>query len=149
MRNRLSRVGNKSQGTDPRSSTLALGNVVGSNIFNILVVLELSCALSSRGLPLEPNALGVDILVMIAASVACLPIFFTGRIIDRWEGGLFLLHYFAYTVHLGLRAGSHVLPPAYGTVVLGFVLPLTLVVLLISFLRGMRKLGAEEGTTEY
>jgi cation:H+ antiporter len=118
---------------------IAVGNVVGSNIFNILLVLGLSCSVAPRDLHVEPHALWVDIPVMIAASVACLPIFFTGRIIDRWEGGLFLLGYCAYMVYLVLRASSHAFLPTYSVIVLGFALPLVIIVLAISFIRSGRR----------
>ncbi len=50
---------------------------------------------------LAPNRLRFDIPVMIA--VACLPVFFTGHVIARWEGVLFLGYYVAYTLYLILN----------------------------------------------
>jgi cation:H+ antiporter len=81
---------------------IAVGNVVGSNIFNILAVLGLSSAVSSNGVAIADEALRVDIPVMIAVAVACLPIFFTGYVIARWEGALFLAWYVAYTGYVVL-----------------------------------------------
>ena len=54
---------------------IAVGNVVGSNIFNILAVLGLSSLVSADGIPVPEAVLGFDIPVMIAVAVACLPIF--------------------------------------------------------------------------
>lgn len=55
---------------------IAVGNVVGSNIFNILAVLGLSGLISPDGINVAPSALRFDIPVMIAVAAACLPIFF-------------------------------------------------------------------------
>ena len=81
---------------------IAVGNVIGSNLFNILCVLGLSAAVSAQGVAVPLSALRFDIPVMIAVAVVCLPIFFTGQQIARWEGGLFLGYYAAYTLYLVL-----------------------------------------------
>ena len=73
------------------SADLALGNVVGSNIFNVLAVLGISAAESAGGVAVPLQALRFDLPIALAASVVCLPIFFTRFDIDRWEGGLYLL----------------------------------------------------------
>jgi len=62
---------------------IAVGNVVGSNIFNILAVLGLTAAVAPEGVTVPVAALRFDIPFMIAVSVACLPIFFTGYRIAR------------------------------------------------------------------
>jgi cation:H+ antiporter len=69
---------------------IAVGNVVGSNIFNILAVLGLSAAISPAGIAVSNAALRFDIPVMIAVAVASLPIFITGNLIARWEGAVFI-----------------------------------------------------------
>jgi cation:H+ antiporter len=79
---------------------IAVGNVVGSNIFNILSVLGLSGVLSPIGLTVSASTLSFDLPVMIAAAAICLPLFFTGFKISRWEGGFFLVSYIAYTLYL-------------------------------------------------
>lgn len=104
---------------------LVVGNVVGSNVLNILGVLGLSSLLSADSLGVSAAALRFDLPVMLAVAVACLPIFFTGRLIARWEGGLFLAYYGAYMVYLALDATGHDALEPYSTVMLLFVLPLT------------------------
>lgn len=79
-----------------------------------------------------------DIPIAIATAVACLPIFFTGHVIARWEGGLFFVYYLAYTWYLILNAAEHDALPAYAGVMLGFVLPLTAVTLGILVMRTIR-----------
>ena len=114
---------------------IAVGNIIGSNIFNIVTVLGLSSLVTSAGINVSTAALHFDIPVMIAAAVVCLPIFFTGSLISRREGLLFLGYYMAYTLYLFLNATQHESLAAFGTIMLALVLPLTAVTLAISVIR--------------
>ena len=76
---------------------------------------------------------------MIAVAVACLPIFFTGHVIARWEGLLFLAYDIAYTIWLFLHATDHAAQALFGTVMIGFVIPLA--VLSDRHWRGSRRPG--------
>ena len=114
---------------------ISVGNVVGSNIFNIVAVLGLASILSPAGISVPAAALGFDIPVMIAVALACLPVFFTGREISRWEGWLFLVYYGAYTLYLLLDAAQHDALPVFNVVMLAFVLPLTAITLIVLFIR--------------
>ena len=117
---------------------IAVGNVVGSNIFNLLCVLGASAAIAPGGVPVAAPALGFDVPVMIAVALACLPILFTGHLIARWEGGLFLAYYVAYTLFLVLDAQQHDAAPLFGSFMLAFALPLTAVTLLVLAARALR-----------
>lgn len=86
---------------------IAVGNVVGSNLFNLLAVLGGSALLSPVGVAVSPAVLRFDLPVMVIVAVACLPIFITGRLISRWEGALFLAGYIAYTACLIRGAATH------------------------------------------
>jgi cation:H+ antiporter len=125
---------------------IAVGNVVGSNIFNVLAVLGLTSALSPGGVGASPAALGFDVPIMVAVSVACLPIFFTGGVISRWEGALFIGYYVAYVGFLVLAATSSALRPALGSAMLYFALPLTFVTLAVVALGEARRRGLRKGT---
>ena len=115
---------------------IAVGNVVGSNTFNILGCLGISGLVSGDlGLAIAPSLLALDIWVMLAVALACLPIFITGREIARWEGGVFLAYYVAYVAYLILLAQQHAALQAYSGVMLGFVVPLTVVTLVVVFIR--------------
>lgn len=117
---------------------IAVGNAVGSNLFNLLCVLGLTAMLIPGGVQVTEPALRLDIPVMIVVAVACLPIFFTGHQIARWEGGLFFGYYLAYMTYMILAA---VLPGAgrtFAVVLLVFVLPLTVITLLIGVVRSWR-----------
>ncbi len=83
---------------------IAVGNAVGSNLFNILSVLGLTALVAEGGVPVPDSALRVDIPVMLAVAVICLPTFYTGRVIARWEGLSFVALYVAYAVYLYIDA---------------------------------------------
>ncbi|MEZ6090561.1 MAG: calcium/sodium antiporter [Pirellulaceae bacterium] len=79
---------------------IAVGNVVGSNIFNVCCVLGLSSLIAPSGIAVGPQSIRFDMPIMILVAVACLPVFFTGYRIARWEGVLFLIAFVAYNVWL-------------------------------------------------
>lgn len=108
---------------------IAVGNVVGSNIFNILTVLGITAVSSGPGIVIPSAVLNFDLPVMVAVAVACLPIFLTGNVISRWEGVLFTGYYVAYATFLILRAADHALLGLFSQVMLLFVIPLTMVTL--------------------
>ncbi|MEZ5446444.1 MAG: calcium/sodium antiporter [Gammaproteobacteria bacterium] len=115
---------------------IAVGNVVGSNTFNILGSLGLAALASgSSGLAMAPSVLNFDIWVMVAVALACLPVFVTGREIARWEGAVFVLYYVAYVAYLILAAQQHDALPAYSSIMTSFVVPLTVVTLIVAVLR--------------
>ena len=111
---------------------IAIGNVVGSNIFNIFSVLGLSGIIAHTGIHVESMALHFDIPVMIAVSIVCLPVFFTNGKIDRWEGFLFLGYYAVYTVYLLMVASHHRMLDSYRFVMTIAVIPLTVIAVLLS-----------------
>ena len=108
---------------------LAVGNVVGSNIFNIGLVLGLPALISAEGIPVSSAAVAFDIPVMLAAAVALLPIAFTGFAVARWEGGLFVALYLAYTGYVVLAATEHDALEGFTAAMAWFVLPLIAVTL--------------------
>lgn len=124
---------------------IAVGNVVGSNIFNILLVLGSTGIVAPAGIPVPTSALRFDLPVMIAVSVACLPIFFSGHLIERWEGLLFLGYYVAYNAYLVLAATNNSALPVFSGIMAAFVLPLTAVTLAIV---GWRSWTAQRGGTD-
>lgn len=118
---------------------IAVGNVVGSNIFNVLAVLGFSSILApSGGIPIASSVLTFDFPVMIAVAVACLPVFFHQGKIDRWEGALFLVYYILYTVYLILDTSGHDALPMYSDIMLEFVIPITVVTLVVVVARYIR-----------
>lgn len=121
---------------------MAVGNIVGSNIFNIGMVLGLPAILFREGIPVPSAAVALDLPLMLAAAVALLPIAFTGFIVARWEGSLFVALYSAYLLFVVLAATEHDAVSGFSTVMLWFVLPLlavTLVAVTLFELRIHRK----------
>ena len=115
---------------------IAVGNVVGSNTFNILGCLGLSGLISGdMGLVMAPSLLAFDIWVMLAVALACLPIFMTGREIARWEGGVFLAYYAAYVAYLILATQQHAALGSFSTTMMTFVIPITVVTLIVVLVR--------------
>lgn len=123
---------------------IAVGNIVGSNIFNLLCVLGLASMVSPEPIMVAANALAFDFPVMIAVAVACLPIFFSGYRINRWEGLLFVGYYAAYTLYLVMNAGGQPFAQLFGAAMLGYALPLTAVTLLVITAQSWRK-GRAQG----
>jgi cation:H+ antiporter len=115
---------------------IAVGNVVGSNTFNILGCLGISGLVAgSGGLPVAPSLLAFDMWVMLAVALACLPMFATGGEIARWEGAVFTGYYVAYVSYLILAAQAHDALGTFSNVMLWFVVPLTVITLVVSVVR--------------
>jgi cation:H+ antiporter len=122
---------------------IAVGNVVGSNMFNIFAVLGVTGMISATGVPVPEAARNFDLWVMLAVAIACIPVMLTGREIARWEGGVFLGYYAAYTAYLVLAAQQHDELPAFSSIMLSYVIPLTVITLIVSF---VRRNGRASGT---
>lgn len=119
---------------------IAVGNIVGSSIFNIVFVLGISSVVAPNGIAVSDAVIGFDIPVMITLSFACLPIFFTGGKISRWEGGVLFFYYVAYTLYLILDTSHHDSLPRFSGFMLYFAIPLTLVTLgVLAFQEWQRK----------
>jgi cation:H+ antiporter len=118
---------------------IAIGNVIGSSIFNVLCILGIASAVTGGGLPVSAPMLAVDIPVMVIVSVACLLVVYTGRQVTRGEGVVFLGAYLAYTAYLVLNATSH---PAAGPFVTGALyvaLPVAAIYLLLPLRNEFRR----------
>lgn len=126
---------------------IAVGNVVGSNLFNIMGVLGVSGLVAGKGVSVSEAALMFDVPVMIGVAIACLPVFFTGHLIARWEGAMFLAYYVAYTAFLVLSAADSAWTETLEQAMLWFVLPLTAVTLAIGVARGVRRKSGAEGSS--
>lgn len=118
---------------------IAVGNVVGSNIFNIVTVLGISSLVAPSGVAVAKAALEFDMLFMIAIAVAALPVFFHGYRIGRASGFFFLAFYVAYIVYLILDAKGHSVFPAYRAVMLLYVAPAAAFALAVLLVRAFRQ----------
>ena len=118
---------------------IAVGNAVGSNIFNLLAVLGVSAVIADGGIAVLETVQRFDLPVMTAVAVACLPVFLTGYLLSRWEGAVFVAYYVAYVTYLVLDAtGSTAFEP-FRAAMVGFVVPLTLLTLGVVVVRSWRR----------
>lgn len=77
---------------------MAIGNVIGSSLFNILVILGLTGLVSP--MPVPASIVNSDIWCMLGVTAVLLPILLNGRRINRWEGVILLSSYGAYLAML-------------------------------------------------
>jgi cation:H+ antiporter len=117
---------------------IAVGNVVGSNIFNTLSVAGLTAAVVPGGLGVSPQVLRTDLPIMVLVAASCLPVFVSGSRIDRWEGAGFLGYYALYLVYLFLVASGSPWRSGFELFVLAGLLPLTVIVLVGNAARSAR-----------
>lgn len=103
---------------------IAVGNVIGSNLFNILGVLGLAGLIRPAGLPVPAALQSFDLPVMAAVAVVCLPLFLD-QSIGRLKGALFLLGYAGYLTTLILSATGSAALPGFRATMLAYVLPIT------------------------
>jgi cation:H+ antiporter len=119
---------------------LAIGNVVGSNLLNQLVILGL-CALVSgeRGLGVDPVMLVRDFPIMVATTLACLPIFWTGGVITRLEGWILIALYVVYVIEQILSSTASSVSDEFRLIALVAILPAVLIFLVWTVLRWKQK----------
>ena len=120
---------------------LAVGNAVGSNLFNLLAVLGITTAIAPHPLPVPTSAVQVDIPVMIAVAVACLPIFVNGYALERWEGIVFFGFYVGYITWLVLDGSGSEHRNVYRDAMLFFVIPIVALTMVVLGLRAARRDG--------
>lgn len=118
---------------------IAVGNVVGSNIFNILCVLGLSGLVSPTPLLAGEQLATIDIPVMVGVAVLCVPLFFIGAILHRIEGLLFLVLYVAYVWYLVAMALSQPYLSTLQNGILYGLLPVVVLYVVIAFIHDIRQ----------
>ena len=87
-------------GTLKGDRDIAIGNLLGSSIYNILAILGITCLVPAAGLTVGPNLVRIDIPVMVAVTLVAIPVFVSGRRVTRGEGLLFVTAYVVYVVYL-------------------------------------------------
>lgn len=122
-----------------KEEDIAVGNVVGSCIFNIVFILGLTAIIAPGGVPVNPTAISFDIPFMVAVAAACLPLFFTGYRLNRWEGLVFLGYYVAYTVFIILKSMDYAALEVFNNAMIWFVVPLTVLTLVVVTVRELRR----------
>lgn len=110
---------------------IAVGNVVGSCLFNLSAVLGATALVSSRGIGVSDASLRIDLPVMILATMVLVPILWNGFAIKRWEGYVLLAFYIGYVTYLILDASGHSAAAVVGPAIL-IVTPLVLLPLVVT-----------------
>lgn len=110
---------------------IAVGSVIGSNILNLLAVLGVSGLFIPGGIPVQDALLRFDLIVLIAITLLCLPLFYTGHIVSRWEGALLFGFYLSYVAYLYLSATGSDLLSVFGYIMLYLVIPITLITVIV------------------
>jgi cation:H+ antiporter len=124
---------------------IAVGNVVGSNIFNILAVLGLSGMVGTKELQASSFVQDIDVPVMILVAAICLPVFFSGRnLMHRYEGFLFIVAYVLYVTYLVWNSSDAGAPDWYAPVIWFGLVPLAVVVVLVTAWRDRHRPIPEE-----
>lgn len=118
-------------------SDIAIGNVIGSSVFNLTAVLGVSALLAEGGLTVDPGVIAFDLPVMLAVAVLCFPILFTHHSISRWEGLLFLVYYVVYVVStLGL-INHWLITPGTPSALTLYLVPAVVLSLIVGLYRWM------------
>jgi cation:H+ antiporter len=120
-----------------KESDIAVGNVVGSNIYNLLGVLGSGALLAPGGIIVSEHVLRFDFLVMIFVALVSLPIFYIDNRISRLEGALLLTYYVSYMTYIILQATRS---PAVTAIVwfAAIFVPFTFIALVVFAVRSSR-----------
>jgi cation:H+ antiporter len=117
---------------------IAVGNVVGSNLFNLLSVLGATALVAPSGIPVSDASLRFDFPIMLAATIVLAPVFWNGFEIKRWEGGVFLAFYAVFVTYLVLDTSDHAAAAVVGPAAL-IVTPLVLMTFAVTGYQGWRR----------
>lgn len=123
-----------------KESDIAVGNAVGSNIFNLLGVLGLGALLAPNGISIPESVLQLDFPVMVFVALVSLPIFYIDNRISRGEGALLMSYYVTYITYIILQASNssslHII-----TLFIAFFTPVTFAALIVIASRSSRAKG--------
>jgi cation:H+ antiporter len=110
---------------------IAVGNVIGSNTFNILFCLGAAGSVSPDGLGMAPSVLSFDIWVMLGVAVITLPLFISGYVVTRMNALVLIGFYVAYTAYLLMQASASPALPDFADAMMRYVIPVSVVGLVI------------------
>jgi cation:H+ antiporter len=115
---------------------LAFGNIVGSNLLNLLFVLALS-VLVAGGIDVGGSLVSRDLPVMVLSAFLLMVVLWRGATVNRWEGLLLVAGFVAYTTHVVFEAVQHWSLPAFELGLLVVVPPIVVVLSVLGY-RGLR-----------
>jgi cation:H+ antiporter len=106
---------------------IAVANVLGSNLYNMLLTLGLTLVIAPNILDVSMDAINLDLPFMLAVSIACIPIFIAGFNLTRLDGSLFLFYYTAYLTYLVLNAVQSEIVPIFQLAMMWVIIPATII----------------------
>jgi cation:H+ antiporter len=109
------------------NTDMAVANVMGSNLYNILLTLGLTVIIAPNVIEVSSAAIALDLPFMVAVSIACIPIFIAGFDITKFDGSIFLFYYGTYLAYLVLDAVGSGLASIMETMMFFAVIPMTLI----------------------
>ena len=121
---------------------IAVGNVIGSNLFNLMCVLGATGLIAPNGVPVSDASLRLDLPVMLAATFVLAPIFWNRFEIRRWEGMVLVSFYAVFVTYLVLDTSDHDAASVVGPAAL-IVTPLVLLTFIVLGVNGWRRHRAE------
>lgn len=124
---------------------IAVGNVVGSNVFNLLMVLATASVVSKSGVPVASEVLWFDVAAMVLTAILCWPIFLSRDTVSRGEGVVMLGLYATYMVLLVLASQQFSWAASGKSVFVFGVFPLVCVV--VSWLAWRGRNSADDSST--
>lgn len=119
-------------------SDIAVGNIIGSCIFNILCVLGFTVLLFPNQ-EITRAAINFDIPIMVVSSVLCIPLFMTDMKVSRWEGAVLVLSFVSYISWITLDSTDHDAAEPFGKFVMFFLVPIMASAVLFTFVRYMKR----------
>lgn len=125
-----------------KKNDIAVGNVVGSNLFNLMMVMGLTATVAPGGLSISSIAVSLDLPFMVMIAVLAYPIFYTNWAVDRWEGLLFLLLYSGYTYYLLMYNIGNPIITKLNFWILFVITPALLILLTVLSLRAFKRQGS-------
>ncbi|WP_434341502.1 calcium/sodium antiporter [Motilimonas cestriensis] len=118
---------------------IAVGNVIGSNVFNLLAVLGVSGLIAPSGLTADAALINLDLPVMLGVALLCVPLFFTGAALSRLEGINFFVLYLVYTAYLISSAIQSGYQTPLGQVAAYVIIPLTAILVLSTLIWDLKQ----------
>lgn len=106
---------------------IAVANVLGSNLYNVLLTLGLTLIIAPNVLVVSEDAINLDLPFMVAVSIVCIPIFIAGFNLTRTDGAIFIFYYTTYLSYLVLDALGAPLAESIEILMIWIALPLTVV----------------------
>jgi cation:H+ antiporter len=79
---------------------IAIGNLIGSSVFNLTLILGVPVLVANGSGPIDTHLLHIDLPIMVAVSLLCVPLFLSGKRLSRWEGAALVLGYVVYLTYV-------------------------------------------------